>query len=155
METELERLLADLVSIDSVNPDLVPGARGEGEIAAFVAQWLRKAGLEVILEETRVKGRPNVMAVARGSGGGRTLMLNAHMDTVGVAGMSDPFTPVIRDGRLFGRGALDTKSALAAFMARGRRRGPKVPARRGDPGGGGGRGIREPRDRDRGGEMES
>jgi acetylornithine deacetylase len=117
MERNLERLLADLVSIDSVNPDLVPGARGEGEIAAFVAQWLRRAGLEVSLEETRLEGRPNVMAIARGSGGGRTLMLNAHMDTVGVAGMRDPFTPVFRDGRLYGRGALDTKAALAAFMA--------------------------------------
>jgi acetylornithine deacetylase len=117
METDLEQLLADLVAIDSVNPDLVPGAAGEGEIAAFVARWLRRAGLEVHLEETRLKGRPNVMAIARGSGGGKTLMLNAHMDTVGVAGMDNPFTPVVRDGRLYGRGALDTKSALAAFMA--------------------------------------
>jgi acetylornithine deacetylase len=116
MERDLERLLADLVSIDSVNPDLVPGARGEAEIASFIAQWLRRAGLEVLIEETRLKGRPNVIAVARGSGGGRTLMLNAHMDTVGVAGMNGAFTPVVRDGRLFGRGALDTKSALAAFM---------------------------------------
>jgi acetylornithine deacetylase len=117
MEIDFEKLLSDLVSIDSVNPDLVPGAPGEGEIAGFVAGWLRRAGLEVFVEETRREGRPNVIGVRRGSGGGRTLMLNAHMDTVGVAGMKDPFTPVVRDGRLHGRGALDTKGALAAFMA--------------------------------------
>ena len=60
-----------------MNPDLVPGARGEGELAAFVAAWLRKAGLEVHVEETGLPGRPNVIAVARGTGGGRSLMLNA------------------------------------------------------------------------------
>jgi acetylornithine deacetylase len=115
--SELEKLLAELVSIDSINPDLVPGANGEGRIAAFVADWLGKQGLDVRLEETGHAGRPNVVAVARGSGGGRSLMLNSHMDTVGVVGMPDPFTPAIRDGRLYGRGSMDTKAALAAFMS--------------------------------------
>ncbi len=114
---DLEDLLSSLVSIDSVNPDLVPGARGEGEIAAFVGKWLRRQGLEVHVEETGRAGRPNVVAVARGSGGGRSLLLNAHMDTVGAGGMREPFNPVVRDGRLFGRGAMDTKAALAAFMS--------------------------------------
>ena len=114
--SELDTLLAELVSIDSVNPDLVPGARGEGEIADFVAGWLRARGLDVHREETARAGRPNVVAVARGIGGGKVLMLNAHMDTVGVAGMTDPFRPVVRQGRLYGRGAMDTKAALAAFM---------------------------------------
>jgi len=109
-------LLAALVSIDSVNPDLVPGAKGEGDIAAFVADWLRRQGLEVHIEDSGRTERPNVVAVARGTGGGRSLMLNAHMDTVGVSGMQGPFQPQIRDGRLFGRGAMDTKAALAAFM---------------------------------------
>ena len=113
---ELFDLLAQLVSIDSINPDLVPGSPGEGEIAATVASWARAKGLEVHVEETRLPGRPNVIAIARGGGGGKSLMLNAHMDTVGVAGMENPFRPSIRSGRLFGRGAMDTKSALAAFM---------------------------------------
>ncbi|MFZ1908039.1 MAG: M20/M25/M40 family metallo-hydrolase, partial [Burkholderiales bacterium] len=117
MKNDCIELLAALVSIDSVNPDLVPGARGEGEIAAFVADWLRRQGLEVHVEDSGRNGRPNVVAVARGTGGGRSLMLNAHMDTVGVAGMQSPFRPEIRDGKLFGRGAMDTKAALAAFMA--------------------------------------
>lgn len=115
IKSELTGLLEKLVSIDSVNPDLVPGAEGERKIAVFVAEWLRDRGLEVHVEEVG-NGRPNVIAVARGTGGGRSLMLNAHMDTVGVAGMERPFEPVIRDGRLYGRGAVDTKSALAAFM---------------------------------------
>jgi acetylornithine deacetylase len=113
---ELESLLSRLVSIDSVNPSLVPGARGEAEIGGFVAEWLRARGLEVQMQETDAPGRQNVIAVARGTGGGRSLLLNAHMDTVGVAGMTSPFQPVTRDGKLFGRGAQDTKAALAAFM---------------------------------------
>jgi acetylornithine deacetylase len=116
MDNSLVGLLSRLVSIDSVNPDLVPGARGEREVADFVAGWLREAGLEVSVEDSGRPGRPNVVGVARGSGGGRSLMLNAHMDTVGVAGMEAPFTPEVRGGRLHGRGAVDTKSALAAFM---------------------------------------
>jgi acetylornithine deacetylase len=113
---DLESLLSDLVSIDSVNPDLVPGARGEAEIGDLVAEWMHRRGLAVKRQETGRVGRTNVIAVAWGTGGGRSLMLNAHMDTVGVAGMKDPFDPVVKDGRLYGRGAMDTKGALAAFM---------------------------------------
>ena len=86
---DLAALTADLVSIDSVNPDLIAGAAGEHEIAGFVAGWLDAAGLEVELYEAAA-GRPNVVGVARGTGGGRSLLLNAHMDTVGVAGMDRP-----------------------------------------------------------------
>jgi acetylornithine deacetylase len=108
-------LVAALVAIDSVNPDLVPGGAGEAEIASFVAGWLGEAGLDVELDEAAA-GRPSVVAVARGTGGGRSLMLNAHMDTVGVEGMERPFDPVVRQGRLYGRGAYDMKAGLAACM---------------------------------------
>lgn len=111
----VRELLERLVAIDSVNPDLVPGGAGEGKIARFVAGWLEQAGLEVSLEEAAPE-RPNVVAVARGRGGGRTLMLNAHTDTVGVAGMVAPFEPRVEDGRLYGRGAYDMKGSLAAVM---------------------------------------
>jgi acetylornithine deacetylase len=113
---ELESLLSRLVSIDSVNPSLVPGARGEAEIGDFVAEWLNGRGFEVRRQDTGDPGRTNVVGVMRGSGGGRSVLLNAHMDTVGAAGMRSPFEPVVRDGRLFGRGSMDTKGALAAFM---------------------------------------
>ena len=111
----LEQVLADLVAIDSINPDLVPGAAGEGEIARFIAGWLGAAGLEVHLEEV-LPGRPNVIGIARGTGGGRSLLLNGHIDVVGVAGMDAPFAPRVADGRLYGRGAYDMKGGLAACM---------------------------------------
>ena len=69
----------------------IAGATGETEVARHVAEWCTRAGLAVAVPEA-APGRPNVVAIARGRGGGRTLLLNAHMDTVAVAGMSDPFT---------------------------------------------------------------
>jgi len=112
---ELEPLLRDLVSINSINPDLVPGSPGEGEIAHYIADWLKLNGLEVELSES-VPGRPNVVGIAPGTGGGRTLLLNGHMDTVGVAGMTDGHQPRIEGGRLYGRGAYDMKGGVAACM---------------------------------------
>jgi acetylornithine deacetylase len=103
------------VAIESVNPDLVVSGSGEGRIAAFVASWMRSAGLSVSVVEP-VPGRPSVVGIARGSGGGRSLMLNAHMDTVGAGGMASAFSPVVRDGRVYGRGAYDMKASLAAIM---------------------------------------
>jgi acetylornithine deacetylase len=106
------------VAIDSVNPALVPGAAGEADIAAFVAGWLAERGLDVTVDEP-LPGRPSVVGVARGTGGGAALMLNAHIDTVGVAGMQRPHAPEVRDGRLYGRGAHDMKGGLAAIMLAG------------------------------------
>src|SRR5438132_1660093 len=111
-------LLAELVAIESINPELVPGGSGEAGIARFVAGWLERAGLEVEMPEA-APGRPNVLARARGTGGGRTLLLNAHMDVVGVDGMADPFTPRIEGDRMYGRGAYDMKAGLAAIMVAG------------------------------------
>ena len=113
--TELHSLIADLVAINSINPDLVPGAAGEKRIAAYIADWGRAAGLEVHIQAA-APDRPNVILIARGRGGGRSLMLNAHTDTVGVEGMDAPFAPVVRARRLYGRGAYDMKSGLAACM---------------------------------------
>ena len=112
---EVEALLGELVSIDSVNPALVEGGAGEAEIARFVAGWAEEAGLAVEIVEPQ-SGRPSVVAAARGEGGGRSLMLNAHLDTVGVAGMAAPHEPWVRDGRLYGRGSYDMKGGLAACM---------------------------------------
>lgn len=112
---DITSLLRDLVTIDSINPDLVPGAAGEGAMARYVADWLTRAGLEVEIEEV-APGRPNVIGVARGTGGGRNLLFNAHMDTVGVAGMEKPHEPFVEGKRLYGRGAYDMKSGLAVAM---------------------------------------
>ena len=116
---EIAELTAELVAIDSTNPDLVPGGAREARIAGYVARWLADAGLEVERHELGPR-RVNVIAIARGSGGGRSLMLNAHMDVVGAGGMSDPWTPRIEGDRLHGRGAWDMKASLAAIMLAGR-----------------------------------
>ncbi len=110
-----QQLLSDLVAINSINPDLIPGGGGEAEIAQYIANWAEKAGLEVHLHEP-VPGRPNVVVIARGSGGGKSLMLNGHVDTVGVEGMTGAHQPYVKDGRLYGRGAYDMKAGLAASM---------------------------------------
>jgi acetylornithine deacetylase len=110
-------LLKQLIAIDSVNPDLVPGGAGEGRIADFCASWLNAHGFEVRRLEEK-PGRPSIVGVAKGAGGGRSLMLNGHYDTVTLAGYAgDPLDPVQRDGKVFGRGAFDMKSGVAAMMA--------------------------------------
>lgn len=112
---DLQKLVCELVAIESVNPDLVAAGSGESKIAAFVAEWLGAEGLAVQVAEP-VPGRTSVIGVLAGSGGGASLMLNAHMDTVGAGGMKDPFIPVVRNGRVYGRGAYDMKGSLAAIM---------------------------------------
>jgi acetylornithine deacetylase len=107
--------LQDLVRINSINPSLVPGAPGEVEIAGYVARWLRDAGVDAAIQETR-PGRPSVVGRLPGRGGGPSLVLNAHLDTVGVSGMADPFSGELRDGRVYGRGAYDMKGSLAACL---------------------------------------
>ena len=110
------RTLTDLVRINSVNPSIAPDGAGEAEIAAYVASSLARAGLETAVHEPR-PGRASAVARLAGSGGGRSLMLNAHADTVGIEGMPDPFSADVRDGRLYGRGAHDMKGSLASCMA--------------------------------------
>jgi acetylornithine deacetylase/succinyl-diaminopimelate desuccinylase family protein len=108
-------LLRDLVAIDSVNPSLVPGAAGEGQIAAAIAGHMRRLHLDVSVQDV-APGRPNVIGVLEGTQPGPSLMLCGHVDTVGVDGMSDPFEPRERDGRLFGRGSQDMKGGVAAMI---------------------------------------
>ncbi|WP_263787857.1 M20/M25/M40 family metallo-hydrolase [Salinibacter grassmerensis] len=109
--------LADLVRIDSTNPALGADGHGAGEteLAAAIATRMRDIGLEVDHWEP-APGRPNVVGVLPGDGDGRSLMWNAHTDTVGVEGMDTPFTPVRQNGRLYGRGAQDMKGSLVAQL---------------------------------------
>jgi acetylornithine deacetylase len=112
---EVTDLISRLVAIDSVNPALVPGGAGETEIARFVAAWAQEHGLAAEwLEAT--PGRPSVVVRRRRPGGGRTLLLCAHLDTVGVEGMTDPHSPRLEGDRLHGRGAYDMKSGLASAL---------------------------------------
>ena len=119
MTSDLTALLSTLVACDSVNPSLVHGGAGETQIADLIERWAEEAGLEAErLEAT--PGRPSVLVRARGKGGGRTLLLCAHLDTVGVEGMADPHTPRIDGDRLFGRGAYDMKAGVAAALVAAR-----------------------------------
>ncbi|HET9950182.1 MAG TPA: M20/M25/M40 family metallo-hydrolase [Candidatus Eisenbacteria bacterium] len=123
-------LLESLVRIPSVNPSLAPeDATGEGAIAAFIRDWLVERGVPAVLEEA-APGRPNVVGTvgravtAGGAGAGavKTLVLCAHTDTVGTAGMTiPPFEPRREGDRLYGRGAFDMKGGLAAVMTAGAR----------------------------------
>lgn len=108
-------LLAALVAVDSVNPSLVEGGAGEAAIAALLAARMRAIGLGVHVQNV-APGRPNVIGVLEGEAPGPSLLLCGHSDTVGVDGMASPFTPVLRSGRLYGRGAQDMKGGLAAMV---------------------------------------
>ena len=110
-------MLSALVACDSTNPSLVSGGAGESAAARLVAEQLRRAGLEVSLWE-QAPGRLGVLGELKGSGGGRPLLLCCHLDVVGSEAAG--FEPLLRDGRLHGRGALDMKGGLvAALLAAG------------------------------------
>ncbi len=115
-EKYLIKTTQELVQINSTNPLLSPEGKGETEIAAYLADCLKELGLEAELSEV-APGRVNLLARLKGSGGGRTLLLNAHMDTVGVEGMTiPPFGGELRNGCLYGRGAQDMKASIAAML---------------------------------------
>ena len=109
-------LLEDLIRIDSSNPDLVIDGAGESAIADFCLEWLEDRGFDTHrLEET--PGRPSVVGVHRGTGGGRSIMVNGHLDTVSLGSYEgDGLDPQVRDGCVYGRGAYDMKSGVAAIL---------------------------------------
>jgi len=107
--------IAGMVQVPSINPSLVPGAEGERAVAEWIAARLRQTpGIDVELQDSG-DGRPNVIASA-GNGPGRTLMINGHIDTVGVAGMDEPFSGRVDGNRLYGRGSLDMKGAMGGAL---------------------------------------
>ena len=113
-------LLACMVAIPSINPAFRQAGDpdhlfGEAAMAAFVADWLRKIGLAVEIDMVE-PNRPNVVARLRGTGTGPNILWEGHLDTVQVTGVVAPFDPRIEGGRLYGRGAVDDKGCLAAFM---------------------------------------
>lgn len=108
--------LADLVRIESVNPDYGGPAGGEARVIDHVAGLLRGIGLAPAIHEA-MPGRPDLLARLPGRDRSRTILYFTHVDTVSVAGMSiPPFEPAIRDGRLWGRGSTDAKGQAAALL---------------------------------------
>lgn len=112
----LQQTLFDLLRIDSRNPTLSPDAPGEAQAGRYVAKALKTLGLECFTHEL-AQNRVNVVGRLPGAGGGRSLMLNGHLDTVGVDAMTEPFTPVLNEGKVYGRGAQDMKASLAAMLS--------------------------------------
>lgn len=105
-----------LVAVDSRNPALASGAPGELVVARVLGDVLRAWGFGVEIMDA-APGRPNLIARI-GRAGAPSLMLNGHLDTVGVDGMTHaPFDAHVADGRLFGRGAADMKGGIAAMCA--------------------------------------
>jgi acetylornithine deacetylase len=113
-------LARSLVRIPSVNPELESGGSGEGEAASRAATWLEAWGYDVRVQPV-ARGRPNVVAshsADSGAASGRTLLFNGHLDTVGVAGMVvPPFSGVVTEGRLWGRGACDMKGGIGSLLS--------------------------------------
>ena len=109
-------ILSNLVRINSVNPNLVPGGAGEKEIAQFLAAFLKQQGIPAELQSV-APDRFNVVATVRGVKAGPRVLLNGHLDTVSVEGMNSPFKPIHREGRIYGRGAQDMKGGLAGAIA--------------------------------------
>lgn len=113
--TPVIQTLASLVSINSVNSSY-EGGPGEREIATWVRTFFEQRGIEVREQEV-FPHRPNIIARLPGRNASRRVILEAHMDTVSVQGMTiPPFVPNIADGKMYGRGSCDTKAGLAAMM---------------------------------------
>lgn len=110
---EIVALLQSLVRTESVNPSLDPTGAGEADVAALLADEARTLGMEVTLLDAG-PARTSVIATLPGSGGGRSLMLNGHIDTVSISGMADALSGRVEGGRLYGRGAFDMKGGVAA-----------------------------------------
>ncbi len=106
------KLTSGLVQI----PGCVQLDARERGVAAYIHRLLKTEGIPVELQQAQ-PGRDNVIATLKGAGGGRSLMLCGHMDTVPPYGMEDPYSGRVVDGILYGRGACDMKGGLAAMLA--------------------------------------
>lgn len=118
MSQDVIALLQQLIQIPSVNPDNAPGTEqiGEQTLAIFLSGWLESIGAEVVLEDIK-PGRPNLIARFAPLDGRPRILFGPHLDTVGVGGMTiPPFDGELRDGRVWGRGASDTKGPMAAML---------------------------------------
>lgn len=111
-------VLQTLIRVDSTNPSLSPDGSGEQDIVRAVGRIMSELEMGFVVHE-QTSGRPSIVGRLTGRGHGRTLLLNAHLDTVGVSGMADPFSGRIdpATGRCYGRGAVDMKGSMAAQLA--------------------------------------
>ena len=117
MSDYIATTLTELVQTRSINPVFVDGEPSdERAIAARLSAMMQALGMETADYEPE-PGRVSVVGRLRGTGGGRSLLLYGHIDTVGIAGMPEPFSAAVRDGKLYGRGAYDMKCGVTACLA--------------------------------------
>jgi len=109
------KILGDLIRIQSVNPHYGEDAQGERDVADYIEARLLKAGLKVTRQQVS-EGRDNIIAEIRIGKPQSALLFEAHMDTVSIGNMKDALVPRYQDGKLYGRGACDTKGALAGMI---------------------------------------
>ena len=116
-EGNLNQTLAEMVSIASVNPFGESAREGyrELELATYLLEKFEALGLEVGSFEV-APGRPNIWGTLKGVGTAPSLVLAAHMDTVGVENYNNAFEPIIKGEKLYGRGSCDMKAAFAAYL---------------------------------------
>ena len=116
--TRTEKLLAELIALPSVNPAFLPPRHphaGEKRVADFLAAVAARAGLEVEFQKV-LPGRSNLIARLPPKNKIRqTILLAPHLDTIGADGTK--FIPQRKNGRLYGRGACDTKGSVAAMLS--------------------------------------
>ena len=114
-ETNVLATLADLIRINSINPSYDDG-RPESDIAGYIERFFSERGIETWRQEV-LPDRPNLIARLPGRISGRRVVLEAHVDTASITGMTiPPFEPAIRNNLMYGRGSCDTKAGLAAMM---------------------------------------
>ena len=114
MKNRIINLLSELVKINSVNATL-SGGPGEKEISGFVARYLTKLGLDPEIQPA-APDRTNVVAIIPGINRNGSLLLNGHLDTVGVEGMDAPFNLKQKGDKLYGRGTYDMKGSIAVML---------------------------------------
>ena len=114
--SQLLKILQELIKIESINPTLAKEGSGESEIAYYIADYLKDLGIQIKFQ--KIEGnRLNTIGILKGNGMGRNLILNGHTDTVSVSNMKiEPFNPDFKRGNVYGRGASDMKSGLAIII---------------------------------------
>jgi acetylornithine deacetylase len=111
----LKETASKLIQIDTRNPSLSTDGSGEVKCVEFLAELYDKLGLEYKIDKLS-STQANIVTKIRGKGNGKTLLLNAHMDTVGIDGMQEPFSGKVVENKIFGRGSQDMKGSLAAMI---------------------------------------
>ncbi|GAI16282.1 unnamed protein product [marine sediment metagenome] len=110
---QLEKLLLNLISINSTNPDYSDKSVGEKEIVDFVYEYFKKHNIDCIKQEV-MNERKNIVAKIDRNKNKETILFCSHLDTVYIDGMK--FNPKIIDGKIYGPGSCDAKASVAAMM---------------------------------------